>query len=104
MDLVEGGDRLRRLRGIALDKCKCGRPLEYIVQAGHTGLLGGDLGEAVLDYLEGGIGFAQTPTQLGSLGYGNAPVVDREDCLGGFELLAYLFDYCCFFITIHMFA
>ena len=65
------------------------------------GLLGGSLGEPVLDHAEGGVGLTQAGTKLGRLGDADPAVVDREDRLGLAEPLGDLLDRCCLLFLVH---
>ena len=91
--LGEGGDRLGDDDGVALDEREGDRALEELVDVLGPGLLGGELGEAVLDDLELGVGLAELGAKLGGLGDADALVVDGEDRLGGAEILGELIDY-----------
>ena len=48
------------------------------------------------------VNLVERSDRLGRLGYGDATIVDCENRLGGFDLLADLFDYCRFFISVHI--
>ena len=82
MLLVEAGDRLRRGGCIALDEGERGRTLEQIIQLCGSCLFSGELGETVLDNLEGRIRLAKLTAQLSRLGYLDPPVVHSEDRFG----------------------
>ena len=93
--LGEVRDRLGGDHRVALDEGQRGRALEQAVHALGADLLGGQLREAVLDDLEGGVGLAQLAAELSRLGNADAAVVDGEDGLGVAEPGGDLLDYCC---------
>ena len=93
MLLGEGRDRLGDDDGVALDERERDRALKQVVDVLGPGLLGGELGEAVLDDLELGVGLAELGAELGGLGDADALVVDGEDRLGRAEILGELIDY-----------
>ena len=100
--LGEGRDRLGYDDGVALDQRESDRPLEQVVDVLRPGLLGGELGEAVLDDLELGVRLAELRPQLGSLRDADALVVDGEDRLGFAEVLGELIDYGCLLVALHL--
>jgi hypothetical protein len=60
LDLAgERGDRLRGHDRVALHEGQRDRPLEQLLELGGAGLLGGPLGEAILDHPEGGVGLGE---------------------------------------------
>ena len=67
------------------------------------GLLGGALGEPVLDHAERRVGLAQLRSQLSRLGDADAAVVDREDRLGLAEALGDLVDQRCLVFLVSSF-
>ena len=79
---AEVAQRLGGRGGVAADERHRRRALQELLQAVGAGLVGGTLGERVLDDAEGGVGVAQRGAQLGGLRHGDAAVVDREDGLG----------------------
>ena len=68
-------------------------PWRSCVDVLGAGLLGGELGEAVLDDLELRVRLAELGAKLGGLGDADALVVDGEDRLSRAEILGELIDY-----------
>ncbi len=99
---VEGRDRLRRHRGVAVDEGQCGRALEQLLELVAAGLVGGELGQPVLDDPEAGVGVAQVRPKGRSLGNADAAVVDREDRLGALDLGGDVVDHGCFFVSVQV--
>ena len=65
--------------GVAADEHERGRALQVLLQRLGAGVVGGALGERVLDDAEARVGVAQLGAQLGRLRHGRAAVVDRVD-------------------------
>ena len=66
-----------------------------------AGLVGGALAQRVLDDPEAGVGLAQPGAQVGDLGDRDPAVVDREDRLGGSDLLGDLVYDGCLLLFVH---
>jgi len=89
---VEGGDRFRGLRGVAADEGQRGRALQQPGELLLAGFVGRQLGQAVLDDPEAGVGLAELRAQLGCLGNADTAVVDSEDRLRCLDLGGNLLD------------
>ena len=66
--------------------------LQQFLELFGTRLVGGALGQRVLDYPQRGVGLGQPPSQLRHLLHGDAAVVDREHGLGLLDLGGHLVD------------
>ena len=77
----EVGDRLGGRRGVAAHERQRGRALEQRLELIRTGLLGGALGERVLDDAEARVRVAQTRAEGVRLRDRDAAIVDRENGL-----------------------
>src|SRR5205807_4624455 len=88
-------------RSVAPDQRQRGRTLEHRAKRLSTRLVGGALGQRVLDDPKSRVGLSELGAQLGDLGHRDTPVVHGEDRLGGLDLACDLVDYCCFLISIH---
>ena len=97
----EGRDRLRGGDGVALDERQRGRALEQLDEVVGPGVLGGELGEPVLDDSKRRVGLGEPRPQLGGLGDADPAVVDREDRLGVAQRRRHLLDQCCFLLSVH---
>ncbi len=95
-------ERLGGHRGVAVDQRQRGRADEHRLEVRGARLVGGALGQRVLDHAEAGIGIAQLGPQLGDLGHRDAAVVDCEDRLGGADLLGDLVDDDGFLVSVHV--
>src|SRR6202011_5232518 len=68
----------------------------------RAGLVGRPFGERVLDHPEARVSLAQAGSQLGHLGHGDAPVVDRQDRLRSLYLGGDLGDRRGLLLTVHL--
>src|SRR6185312_1149083 len=98
----EGRDRFRGRGGVATDEGEGGRALQQLGQALLAGIVGGELGQAVLDDAEAGVGLAQLRAQLSRLGDADTAVVDSEDRFGALDLGGDLLDGCGLFFAVHL--
>ena len=95
------GDGLGRAGDVAADERQGGGAREERLQRLGADLVGGALGERVLDDLEGRVGLAQLGPQLGDLRDGDAAVVDGEDRLGLVDVGGDLGDRHCLLVSVH---
>ncbi len=95
------GDGLGGGGDVAAHEREGGGPGEELLERLCADLVGGTLGERVLDDLEGGVGLAQRGAQLSDLGDGDTAVVDGEDRVGLVYVAGDLVDRDCLLVSVH---